>query len=176
MGAYLQIGLRTRLSIAKDSESSKNDELKKLLGSQIDLSIYDEQETSNRLLWTLKPSLIEQELVPFLQKQFDLIPNANEVADRNEMLTELQAVQTVQALKDWYDSSELYVGGWNPYDSLTIRAGKGYQHLAVETFVFLSEGKISMEQDGGIFGYFETLMVLSNPEFEIAKAASVSIN
>ena len=176
MGAYLHIGLRARLSIDKASKSSQDDNLKKLLGAEIDLSLYDEQETPTKLVWSLKSGLVEQELVPFLRKQFDLIPSPHETANREEMLTELQVVKTLQDLEDWYDASDSYVGRWNPYDSFTLREGRDYHHVSVATFVFLSEGKIIMEESGGIFDYFERLIALSNPEFLIAKAASVSIS
>ncbi len=176
MGAYLHIGLRARLSVAKASNSAQTDKLKKLLAAEIDLSLYDEQETSNSLIWSLKPSLVEQELVPFLRKQFNLIPDPHETASREKMLTELQGVKTLQDLEDWSDASDSFVGRWNPYDSFMIREGRDYHDVSVATFVFLSEGKISMEECGSILDYFERLIALSNPEFLIAKAASVSIN
>ncbi|MBC7569164.1 MAG: hypothetical protein H7319_05460 [Spirosoma sp.] len=176
MGAYLNIGLRARLSVTKTSDSAQTDNLRKLLSDEIDLFIYDEVETPNQLIWSLKASLVEQELVPFLKKQFDLIPNPNKIADREEMLTELQTVKTLQDLEDWYDTNESYVGRWNPHDSFTIHEGRSYHHVSVATFVFLSAGKISMEGWGSIFDYFERLITVSNPEFLIAKAAAVSIS
>ena len=176
MGAYLHIGLRARLSVGKTSKSAQDGNLKRLLGDEIDLSLYDEQETPDSLIWSLKSGLIEQELVPFLRKQFSLIPSPYEAISREKMLTELQAVKTLQDLEDWYAAGGSSVGRWNPYDSFTIDEGRDYHHVSVATFVYSSEGKISMEEWGSIFDYFERLIALSNPEFLIAKAASVSIN
>jgi hypothetical protein len=46
----------------------------------------------------------------------------------------------------------------------------------VERFVFASAGKINLEDSGGVFDYFEALIALANPEFDLAKAACVSIS
>ncbi len=175
MGAYLHIGLRVRLSVSKTSKLAQADNLKKLLGDEIDLSLYDEQKTPDSLIWSLNSGLIGQELVPFLRKQFNLIPSPHETAEREEMLTELQAVKALQDLEAWHDTSDSYIGHWHPHDSFTIKEGRDYHRISVATFVFLSEGKISMEE-WGIFDYFERLIALANPEFLIAKAASVSIS
>ena len=39
----------------------------------------------------------------------------------------------------------------------------------MELFEFASAGEISMESSGGLFDYFESLIALTTPEFDLAK-------
>lgn len=176
MGTFLHIGLRARLSASKAESPAQTDALRTHLRNAIDLSIYDEQESDNEFVWSLKPDLIENELVPFLRKQFSLIPSEGKRDSRQETLAELTSIKTVAELETWCEEAESYIGHWDGYDSLTIGEGRQRQRIAVETFVFVSEGKIMMETYGGVFDYFETLIGLANPEFQLAKAATVSIS
>jgi hypothetical protein len=176
MGTFLHIGLRVRLSASKPDSPAQRDALRTQLANATDLSMYDEQETAGELVWTLKPALIERELVPFLRKQFSLIPAEGRRSVREEMLAELAPIKTVDELQTWCDETESYFGHWDNYDELTIGEGRQRQHIAAETFVFVSEGKIMMETYGGVFEYVENLIALANPAFQLAKAASVSIS
>lgn len=175
MGAFLHIGLRARLSAQKRDSVEQMADLRQRIGDTIDLSVYDELETDDKLVWSVKPALLERELIPFLRKQFTLIPSDYATQEREEMLQELQSIKTVDELKNWCNNAESYISHWNDYDSLTIGEGRQRQHIPVEVFVFASAGKISMESSGGLFDYFESLITLSNPEFDLAKVACVSI-
>jgi hypothetical protein len=151
-------------------------DLRQRIGATIDLSIYDENETDGKLIWSLKPALLERELVPFLQKQFTLIPADYHTNQGREItLQELKPIKTVDDLENWCETTRSHINHWNDYDSITIGKGRHRQHIPVELFEFASAGKISMEESGGLFDYFESLIALANPEFDLAKAACVSI-
>ena len=143
--------------------------------SVTDLSIYDELETAQEMIWLIKSDLLERELVPFLKKQFTLIPNEYLIRDREQVITELQSIRTVDELQSWCDVANSSAISWNGCDSLTIEQGRQRRHVRVEQLVFVSAGKIIMEEWGGILDYMESLIAQANSEYEIAKAAYISV-
>lgn len=175
MGAFLHIGLRIRLSMSKDEFAEQTADIMHELESVVDLSIYESSETAHELVWSIKPTLLEKELVPFLRKQFRLLADEGPTNDHQRVLAELGAIKTVDELQNWCTLTRSYPVRWNGYDSLTLGQGRRRRHVAVEQLVFVSEGKIIMEEWGGILDYIERLITLANPEYGLAKAACISI-
>lgn len=157
--------------MSKDEFTEQTADSMHELESVVDLSIYESSETAHELVWSIKPTLLEKELVPFLRKQFRLLADN----DHQRILAELEAIKTVDELQNWCALAQSYPVRWNGYDSLTLSQGRRRRHVAVEQLVFVSEGKIIMEEWGGILDYIERLITLANPEYELAKAACISI-
>jgi hypothetical protein len=105
MGQYLQMGLCNRIVISKDRMSQLNISLEKVvksLNQEMDMSLYEVSEKEDAFIFTLNEPLVLEQLVGFLQSQFELYIQVKSYTDDFElvikMISELNSIEEIEEL------------------------------------------------------------------------------
>lgn len=178
MGQYLQLGICHRMVVGKEQmeqlKLTKEDIMKKL-ADRMDMSLFTSQENEEVLYFTLKESVILEQLHGFLQEQFAFYPSTEERVHLDFTLTKLASLQSMQELVKLAEEKSL-----QNFQSSTIyvymEAGPWLHQLrlSLSLFLFMVEGKIMMEDYANFLGYVENL-IRAKSRFTIAGACRAAI-
>ncbi len=180
MGQFLSIGIVTKCIISKDnlhkhkiSQDELIDKMKQNL--HFEPTIYDLTDAAEVYIFNLKSAVLEEQLIPFLEKFYPLIGNYSDFK---------QTIDTLKKISpnEWLKYSEEK----NSYDFQSDEYGEcDYLYfnkpfnprvnVSYEAIMLSAEGKIIMEEYGRQFKFFKYCMQSTFSEFSLAKALRVYI-
>lgn len=181
MGQYLAIGLITECGCSKKKLDQQNVTQDELIGAMknklhFDPTIYNLSEANDNYLFTLKPDVLEQQLIPFLEKLYPLL--YSDSTDYQHTLDELKKTPSEEWLnlaeEQQNEAFQIDEYGENEY----IYFDKPFKPSAgiFSTSVMLAcEGKIMMEESGSLFNFFRYCLQQTFINFPISNAIRIYI-
>ncbi|CAM5779220.1 hypothetical protein [Brevibacillus borstelensis] len=170
MGQYLQAGICYQIVIRKRefTDVLTNKQLFEELNKEIDISLFDVEETDEHVCFVIKEEIVLGQLHDFMEHQFSLYNQG--YAD--EFATVLSEISKKKSLTDIIELAK-------EKKSRFFQESDVYQHFKVYSWksvgakvsmlTFFVEGKILMECYGNLLRYIEKL-VRSNSKQPIAGA------
>ena len=182
MGQFLSIGLVTTCGTSKTDSDKQHITKDKLLTAMIsnnyfEPSIYDFSETEDSYKFNLNSKIIENQLIPFLEKFYPLL-YPNQLYDYEEVINVLKKSDPSTWLKIADKKSYAYfqLDKYGNYDYVYFKEPLNSFSSIFSTSIILSlEGKIIMESYGRHFNFFRYCIQNAFPQFPIAKAIRVYI-
>jgi len=182
MGQYLATGLVTRMSWSKKEMAKGKLSDEEIWGKlenegHYKKSLSDESETEEYVVYTLKNSIFEKELIPFL-KQF-LYQISEDSIDVSKLLESLENTPAdkwldIAVKKSFYCFQEdnyaepeyLYFGTKDFRPRLSVNC---------DSIMLAAEGKIIMESYGRQFAFYKYCISKTFAEFYLASAIRIYI-
>jgi hypothetical protein len=188
MGQYLAIGIMTSvfssLAEMEKQKVSRKDLRKEMQRSRhFDLNIFDETETKEDVTFLLKDSILESDLVPFLEVFYPkLYPddsgNREERKECKEIIKKLKSIPSTEYI-DLAKQKKYCSFQWDKYAELDyLRIQKDFQptiQLASGNILLCSEGKIITEGIYGLTSFCQDCIHESFKDHPIAKAVKIYI-
>jgi len=183
MGQHLTIGIATICNIPKDKLQKNKISLKELIEKMqekfhFEPSIYDVSTTPESYVFKLKPTILQSQLLSFLQKLYPIL-YAGRFIDYGATL-ELLETSSPTTWLTWLENEgfeEFQLDRYGTSDYLQFdRPFKPTIRLYFSNIIMLSiEGKISMEVYGRQFRFFKYCLQETFVEFSLAKAIKIYI-
>lgn len=174
MGAFLFIGLVNEVSVSVDEMTIEEAETP-LAEHGIHLSIYEGEKNEYGWEGKLRPDLLEKELLPFLRAVYNAMGTFTTFGDAKDIIALLEKTPPEERYErllaaDFFSFSEVGL-------SNVFRLYVGEQHIGVRYSIIKlhTAGKISMEEDGGMFDIFTIALQQQFKAFELAKALMIDI-
>lgn len=183
MGQFLCIGIVTECGTSKEKLQKNNITKEELVAEMtakyyFEPTIYDFSETSESYLFKLQSTVIERQLLAFLEKFYPLV-YPRESGEFESVIEQLRTSEpaTWLALADEKSYAEFQLDEYGEYEYLYFDKPFRPSAKIFSTAIMLSgEGKISMEEFGRQFNFFKYCMKETFSEFSIAKALRVYIS
>jgi len=180
MGQYLAIGLATRISVDRAKLKALTWSLDLLSERMqddltIDLTNYQLESQDDWYLWTLRPELVADTLLSFLEVFYPaLYPRPGGENDSEAVLQGLRERDPADWL-DWAEGKPYYSFQADSYgmsdylsDSFGRKVGVHYHDL-----ILSMEGKIVMEEYGRQFHFWKQCMAHRFGEFDLARSLRI---
>ncbi|MFK5707542.1 hypothetical protein [Lysinibacillus boronitolerans] len=180
MGQYLQMGIGYRMEIDKKRLDKVGVTIEKLeieLNKYFDMSLYDFNETHDKIIFEIKESVVLEQLQEFIQYQYSMYPQEQPYTDCSksavEIIGELSTFQEIVQVAEegnfpCFQSSiitdEIKISAWN------------WLEIEISMFVFFVEGKIFMEGYNSFLRYIENNIRELSKKWGIAGAFKCFIN
>lgn len=151
-------------------------------GFPTDLALFELQENQKEFNWTLKNSVFEWDLLPFLEKFYpSFYQSKDEINHYQTTLAELYKNPNTESWLNFMEEGGSYFfqkGDACELDYFRYFNGSSYSWLSVyyETIILTSTGKISLEMHGGLLRYLGESTQLRFSEFPLAKCLKVHIS
>ncbi len=183
MGQVLGIGIVTKCGTSKKDLQKYNitkDELiaEMIIKKHFEPTIYDFSETDEYYFFKLQSNVIENQLLPFLEKFYPLVylGRNKDFEDTIEMLKKSES-STWLKLSDEKSFEEFQLDEYGEPEYLYFdKPFKPYAKIFSTAIMLSHEGKISMEIFGRQFNFFKYCIQQTFSEFSIAKALRVYIS
>jgi len=185
MGQFLAMGLAHEIVVSRDDLKKKKISIEELRQEMeksllLDLSLYDETEKDNYLVFKLKDSILETDLIPFLEVLHPLVYGERNADEYNEVLKELRSTPS----SEWIDLAKRQSFEAFQYDvygeSCYIEFPKAFQptiRLSVKRVaIYYGHGKISTEGIDEFTDFFNYCIRKTFKEHPIAKSVQVYIS
>lgn len=177
MGQFLAVGIATKLQLHPiPSDPIEFNNLQKNLENRgIDLSIYNGQQYGETWDSHLKPSIVEAELLEFLQSIYNKLQPFTRLDDSKEVINNFKSyppeswIERLSKASFYNLQNDAYAQG--RYYSID---GKRVQLRFVSTALVMG-GKIFMETDNGLFDLFAAGLQAQLDSFQLSKAIRVYI-
>ena len=181
MGQYLSIGLVTECGCSKKKLEQQNVTQEELIDGMknklhFDPTIYNLSEVNDNYLFTLKPDVLEQQLIPFLEKLYPLLyPDSSDYQSTLDALKKTPPAEWLNFAEEKREEAfQIDEYGQNEY----FRFDKPFRPSAsiFSTSIMLAaEGKIMMEESGMLFNVFRYCLQQTFINFPIAGAIRIYI-
>lgn len=175
MGQYIQAGICYQIGASKkdmNRSDVKIDDVKKELGKELSLDLYESGENESEYFFSLKPEIIEKnDLSEFLSEQYKLLNVDKKYSDG--IISRLKETGSAEDIINLAEQKEFA----NFQDSGTRGLIEcGWNRIAVGycTIIFMLEGKILMEAYNDFLLYVERLIRKSS-KHRISGAVKVFI-
>jgi len=163
MGRFLRTGIITKFSVSVKSVEA--------LQAKSELSIeaytnalvdnptsFNFEKAEEKYIWTLKPEILEKDLLPFLEQYYkDIYEKENTFrSEREEILTFLKSNPTSSMITTFANESLSSVFHQETRsDKIFITVGSEEIEFDTNTFILSYEGKIVFECIYGHLGFFQ---------------------
>ena len=174
MGAFLFIGLVNEVSVSVDEMTIEEAEAP-LAEHGIHLSVYKGEMKNGSWEGRLRPDLLEEELLPFLRAVYSAMGTFASFGDAKDIIALLEETPPEERYE------RLLVADFSSFSDVGLsnvfRLSIGEQHIGVRysSIKLHSAGKISMEEEGGMFDIFTIALQQQFKSFELAKALMIDI-
>jgi hypothetical protein len=174
MSQYMQLGICNRIIIGKERLSQLNLTIEKVieaLSHGLDMSLYEQSETENSLVFSLKESIVMEELVSFLRSQYELYIQEKPYTDDFElavtMISELNSIEEIEELAKGKSircfqrsviDDEISINDWH------------WLRVEYSLWLMFVEGKIIMECYNNFLKFTENQVRKTSKELAIAGA------
>ncbi len=184
MGRYLAIGLRLETAVKKEDVKEHLDRLSledvcKQVESKLHLeNIYTRQDTDNYYVFRIKDSLLEEELIPFLKKFYELRYKFGDEYDVQEVMETLSKESTLKERLALLERKrfQTYQEG-SDVDYLRVEGGWSHEVYCFSNCAVLSiDGKIMMECYKGLFEFFRCSIIEQLSQFKLSQALHIWID
>ena len=184
MGRYLAIGLKIKTAIGKKEVSKHLDEMPlenifKEIEKEYHLEdIFVRQETEDYYVYSLDEKLLAKELIPFLEKFYQLRYQDGDNYDASDVIEELNNIPDTAsrlALLSKKNFQTYQIG--SDYEYHRVNGSWNDEVPIYNTYAILSlDGKILMECYYGVFQFLRRCIIAQMPEFKLSKALSIWID
>jgi hypothetical protein len=179
MGQYLAVAIATEMTVYKPTarkQAFTPQDVTKALGAKGD--IYDFSDTTDAWTWTIKQSVIEAELLPFLETIYANLYAVGK-SDYQEVLAKLRELPPTEWLT-FTDDEGFEAFQSNDYgENYTVSLSDKGQSIEIEineqSIILALEGKISMECYGQLFGFFQTAIQQQYQAFQLGQTLRIYI-
>lgn len=177
MGAYIQVGVCTEISLDKlslgGSRFTRERATSALNKEILDLSLFEENEDERWVRWTLPRALVEEGLVPFLRMQYALFQGhgPKDPEDILARIAEAGSYDGILALARKKSMPAFQASSVG--DLLSLARWQNRMSVRVNLLVYLVEGKAILEGQDQLFGYIEGMIHAQKATFPIAAAVKV---
>jgi hypothetical protein len=182
MGQYLTVAMATKITTDKSTAlhyKQKPKDIVKRLGAQI--AAFEFKETEDMWTWTLKPSVVEAELMRFLEEIYAHLYEEGQ-SDYEDVLARLSELppQEWLAMVDGEDEEGYEAFQSNSYGETYILdlpkiSDSAEIRLNEDSIMLALEGKISMECYGQLFSFFQTAIQHQFKAFKLGSTLRVFI-
>ncbi len=177
MGAYVQVGVcsavRVRLADLAGLKLEREEVYRRISEDIVDLAMFSEEVSDERICWTLPRHLLEDGLIPFLRAQHSLL-GRRAPRDREAILQKIQEAGTYERIIALADERSLLGFMSRPTtESLAVGNRSGGLRVRINVLIYLVEGKAMMEESQRFFAYIEAMIRSQKNLFPIAAAAKV---
>ena len=184
MGQFLAMGIATQLAVSKEKAEKEKITLEEVLQKMqqtlhFTADIYDFSEEKGYWTWTLKKKIWEGELFNFLKAIYPLLYVDKQHTDYEEVLGKLSETPASSWLElaegKSFTSFQLDEYGENERLYFNEKPFRPKITVNFDSVALAMEGKIVMEQYGGLFNFFRLCFQKAFPEFQMSKALRVYI-
>ena len=183
MGRYLVIGITTEMAFKKSEAIKQFDTLESasefVEQNYAPTEVFNKEENDEYIGYSIKPELLETELVPFLNVFYDsrFQEGDYQLKHKQEILNDISQQSTADAIINLAKKKKYECFQDDPYWDPYWIEGKGWDYLRISTSgISLSfDGKIIMEEYGSLFEFFQDLIKAKFGKYLIAKAIRVTI-
>ncbi|MBP3041143.1 hypothetical protein J9303_16895 [Bacillaceae bacterium Marseille-Q3522] len=178
MGQYLQMGICNRIFVKKDRINKLNTTLEKVieaLNKEMDMSLYDQSETEDEFVFSLKDKIISEQLLDFLRFQYSLYtqeePYTNCFNTVLKMISEHNSFEQIEEILS--KKSFPCFQSSNVFDQIKVNVQDWiYDWIYIEYSLWLLflEGKIFLESYNDFFRYLENQVREASKKWSIAGA------
>lgn len=181
MGQFWGIGIVSKMKYSKENllkAQATADEFQEkwCRDYHFDPELFDIHENDSHWIYSLKQTILNQELIPFLEMFYPRMYDKNSYYD--EALNSLKTIPSDQWL-DYAKRKEEEVFQFDEYGECDyIDFERGFRNkipINYESILISMEGKVMMEVYGRQFDFFKSCMIDSFSNFKIAKALRVYI-
>lgn len=183
MGRYLAIGITTEMVFRKSEANKQFDSLEAasefVEQNYAPTEVFNKEENDEYISYSLKPELLETELVPFLNEFYNsrFQQGDYQLKHKQEILDDISHQPSADAIINLAKEKKYECFQDDPYwDPYWIK-GKGWGSMKLYTSgISLSfDGKIIMECYNSLFEFFQDLIKEKFSKYLIAKAIRVTI-
>ncbi|MFC0212099.1 hypothetical protein ACFFK0_06460 [Paenibacillus chartarius] len=170
MGQYLQAGICYQIVIRKRefADIITTEQLCEELNKEIDISIFNPEETNEHVRFVIKEEIVLEQLHDFMEHQFSLY-NAAYQDEFSTVLSEISKKKSLATIIELAKEKQFrFFQESDVLQNFTVLSWKSIG-VKVSLLAFLCEGKILMECYGDFMQYLERL-VRSNSKQTIAGA------
>jgi hypothetical protein len=182
MGQYLTVAMATKITTDKSTAlhyKLKPKDIVKRLGDEI--AAFEFKDTDDMWAWTLKSSVVEAELVAFLEEIYAHLYEEGE-SDYEDVLARLRELPSKKWLnmvegddKEGYEAFQSNSYGETYILSLPKISDSAEIRLNEESIMLALEGKISMESYGQLFSFFQTAIQHQFQDFKLGSTLRIFI-
>jgi len=174
MGQYLQIGISYRMEIDKKRLDKVGVTIEKLeieLNKHFDMSLYDFNETHDKIIFDIKESVVLEQLQEFIQYQYSMYPQEQPYTDCFKSAVEIiGGLSTFQEIVQVAEERNFPCFQSNRIaDEIKVSAW-GWLEIDISMFVFFVKGKIFMEGYNSLLKIIENNVRQSSEKWTIAGA------
>ncbi|KGR89864.1 MULTISPECIES: hypothetical protein [Bacillales] len=174
MGQYLQMGIGYRMEIDKKRLDKVGVTIEKLeigLNKHFDMSLYEFNETHDKVIFEIKESVVLEQLQEFIQYQYSMYPQEQPYTD-----CFISAVEIIGGLSTFQEIVQVVEERNFPCfqsnritDEIKVSAWD-WLEIDISMFVFFVEGKIFMEGYNSLLKFIENNVRQSSEKWTIAGA------
>lgn len=190
MGQVICLSLITKIDVVKSKrkELSLSDIVEKInLEFPTDLSLFDLIEDDSEYHWLIKPNIVEQQLLPFLEKFYPQYYLDNGEDDEDEDADRYQSVlkklQEKAGFDHWLAFAKETSETLFQYDDIGVDyfrcENKPYRptlEVRFEGVILALAGKVYLETYGGLLRFLAESVQLRFKEFPLAKCLKLYIS
>lgn len=171
MGTFFYIGICTGIRVERQGDFSEEYTTwwTETLARQVDLSLYELQPQEESLCWELRPELLEEGLIEFLQTQFAWYPSVKDQSTLLEKIRQAGCAAEIVALADLQEFGHFW--GDTYRDGLYSRGPTPQWHL----ISLFQDGKIICEGGFGFFRYLEKALHAQKECYPLAGTMKVFV-
>ncbi|MFT4413354.1 hypothetical protein ACLM5H_05795 [Fredinandcohnia humi] len=174
MGQYLQMGIGYRMEIDKKRLDKVGVTIEKLeieLNKHFDMSLYDFNETHDKIIFEIKESVVLEQLQEYIQYQYSMYPQEQPYTDCFKSAVEIiGGLSTFQEIVQVAEERNFPCFQSNRItDEIKVSAW-GWLEIDISMFVFFVEGKIFMEGYNSLLKFIENNVRQSSEKWTIAGA------
>ena len=184
MGQYLAMGLAHKIITPLDDLRKKkisNEEVRQEIENTLlfDLELYDETETDNHLLFTLKNQVLETDLIPFLEALYPMIYNERDKEGYYDLLKQLRSTPSTEWLDLAHEKSNAALRFDRYAEPRYIEFSKDFRPSICLNFhclmLYLGYGKIITEGIHDFTDFFKHCIHETFKEYPIVKSIQIYI-
>ncbi|MEM6261654.1 MAG: hypothetical protein AAGI38_04030 [Bacteroidota bacterium] len=185
MGAYLAFGLNYRATVShRQLQQSGWDEAQLLQKIEKTFGFpaenYMQVSTKDEVTWDLRPEVIEQQLIPLLEKVYPVMyPNADRLAPFWKQLTQELATISPESLIEWAESSEenwsFRIEGYA--DEWYRLRGPSQEEVVLSLYHIrlMMEGKFFMEEGRKSFNFIQHCISRAFPDLSLSRSLRIYV-
>lgn len=185
MGQSICLTLITNVKVAKyKNKSVAQAQATEVINTKFptDLSLFDFLENEHEYRWTLKPEVLEQDFLPFLEKFYPSFYRNEDAI--NEYQTVLEDLRKKPNIENWLMLARMkykfcyQYGNYCEPDRLRNHKDRAESRVEVdyEGIILAVAGNVYLETYGGFLHYFSESIQMRFSEFSLAKCLKVHIS
>ena len=182
MGMYLATGIVQKIVIYKKQIKYQDitvDIIIQQLKKELDLNFYYFNENIEEYCWTIKPKMLEENLIEFLDTQFQVYTDKKD-SDMQKVIAKLTETKSFNQIIELASSKSL--AHFQLLEEIfryikVVRTNGFSEHVEViySLISYFLDGKIIMECYGNILRYFEGNIRLQRNKYSIVDCVKVMI-
>jgi hypothetical protein len=174
LGQYLHMGLCNRIVIGKERMAKLNVSIEiviKALNSVIDMSLFELGEPEDHYVFTIKESIVLEQLYQFLRVQFSLY-NQQDSYKRcfNEVLTAVAEISSLQDVEELVNKKSFPCFQRNVINEEILVNEWYWLKVEYDMWIMFVEGKLFMETYNNFLRFLEKQVRVSSEKWSISGA------